>query len=416
MAVIEAHAHNQQLSNNHLKDIRGKRFSTTLHETRVSIRPLHHSAEYTTLFEWMERERERHEFWGDDPPEEVIIATGSVRKAYQVLMQLNGSGLKFLPPGATKNDGSWLRDDPLELQAYFNKNINNGNKQLKRKTLLGYLYGVPVFAAPQDGETASNSNPYEEAERKVKWLHKKGGYKGKNVLIVSTDTVDGPDTTDTFLGKPMYYPSFPRRIDGMGTTLEKYQEIQSEFEALATKARHHAERSGVTQESVEEYIRLATPRSPGTPFSESELTRAQDAYLFLFKLAYYPVGATIEHFNALCVLDGRTGEILNTDGDAEKRVRLELKVSENDFKEAQASPDTGGGGILQKCIDWNAPVAELLEMAPQELKAELEKADENVVLWALYCTIIGMPFVSIKQVLKKTSRRRKREELHDKAA
>jgi hypothetical protein len=421
MAVIGAEAETKERYSRAPKDIRGKLYSTTLHNTRISARPQYHSAEYTSLLEWMEREKECHEFWGDNLPEEIIFATGSVRKAYQVAKQLNGSGLRFLssrPTHKNKQAADLLRNDPLELQKYFNEHINNGNKQLKRKTLLGYLYGVPVFAAPQDGETASNSNPYEEAERKVKWLHKKGGYKGKNVLIISTDTVDGPDTTDTFLGKPMYYPSFPRKIDWLSpaTKPEDYTILVNEFDALAEKARSHAERSGVKLSFVEAQITLAKPKKPSSSFQESELKDAQEAYLFLFKLAYYPVGATIEHFNALCVLDGRTGEILNTEGDAEKRVRLELKVSEDDFKKAQASPDTGGGGILQKCIDWSAPLPELLEMAPPELKAALEKEDENVVLWALYCTIIGMPFVSIKQVLKKAVRRRKKEESHAETA
>lgn len=160
--------------------------------------------------------KEDLEFWNQKPPQEVILATGSIRKALMFSYQLYG----FQFPGLNEGEVS---KEPFELETFFGKHIFNGNGALEEKTLLGYLHGVSVYAQPSDGETSSNE-PYPEAVNKVQALA--DDYADQDVLIISTDTVDQPKGSQP-LGKPMNELGFPKK--GGFTLIKDYEDAVTAY-------------------------------------------------------------------------------------------------------------------------------------------------------------------------------------------
>jgi len=81
--------------------------------------------------------KEDLEFWSQNPPHEVILATGSARKALMFSTQLYGlrfPGLHFTRDLALKNNSDvGVSFQPLDLQDFFRKEIFNGNGALKEK-------------------------------------------------------------------------------------------------------------------------------------------------------------------------------------------------------------------------------------------------------------------------------------------
>ena len=137
--------------------------------------------------------RQELAFWKNNPPEEIIIASASMRRG--ILLSHLLLGIQF--PGF-QNDVAQL---PLDLQYYFETYIPNGDGKLPagEKVLLGYYQGVPVFQERQDGETPHNDHMVQ-ARNKADFM--KARYSGRDVIIVAIDTVDRPNTVHESLGKP----------------------------------------------------------------------------------------------------------------------------------------------------------------------------------------------------------------------
>lgn len=365
---------------------------------------------------------EDYEFWGSFPPDRIEVATASIRKAFMYAVELNG----FVPAGMKEHrhqdveqdnlikkgkkrygkEGEGIKDaqyfsnrktlpqpgkseHPFDLEAYFNKYIFNGNGSLKRKTLLGYLHGVPVYAVPQNGETGSNSDPVAESTRKVESVAKKRRNKNKNVLIIGIDTVDRPSTADDNLGKVMYLDCFPK--DKPFADDDAFVQATVEFSALKAKL--------LPQNKIKllEEIELCAPRRDG--FSSEQLPEAIDAFKKIYKEAYYRPGTVITHTNAIVILDALSGEILNPD---ETKALLRLVIDEEVAANLEIKIDAGGGGASQQVPNYHRAKTEARRMGNDLTKEALLSQDRSIVYWALYCQFAGMPYYPIKTLLSKT--------------
>jgi hypothetical protein len=130
---------------------------------------------------------EAKSYWNGEPPQ-LILATGSLRKALMWFIELNG----LVYPGDQGNMPKGFNDHL--------RRINNGDGvlQVGDPVMLGYYEGAEVWVESQDGETEGN-NPVEQARNKVLSLLDK--YKGKNVMILAGDTV-GESFDGVQYGKP----------------------------------------------------------------------------------------------------------------------------------------------------------------------------------------------------------------------
>ncbi len=141
---------------------------------------------------------EEFSFWNTQPPEEIIIATGSYRKALLVAYESTG----LVRPAFNRDTGEVIStaEGPLHFQNYLYTQVRNGNGSVKVKTMVGYFKGVPIFIEPSE-EGTDNNDAVEQAQLKILNLAKK--YLGKNVLLIATDSVTLPDGIQSPLGKPM---------------------------------------------------------------------------------------------------------------------------------------------------------------------------------------------------------------------
>ncbi|MBP7700735.1 hypothetical protein KA111_01575 [Candidatus Woesebacteria bacterium] len=280
------------------------------------------------------------EFWSGEPPEEVIIATGSVRKALMMVAQMNDFSFKVYDKA-----GNFLEiTGPLELQRYFNDNIYNGNGSLKEKTFLGYLYGLEFYAEPSNGETSSNEDPYQEAVNKVEDLYEI--YKGRKVLIVSTDTVDKPSSSKFPLGKPENDFGFPQK-----------EEFNHE--------------SGYDEELYLEAVKK---------------------YLEAYKMIFYASSEQIIHTNGVAVLNALNGEIVKI---SKRLIELHIDIDLDSLEEVQIYPDMGGGGVTQQLVEWDDPEAVSSYFDP-DLYDILPEEDDVAMRMALMCQISGAPYAIIE--------------------
>lgn len=284
------------------------------------------------------------EYWSGNPPEEVILASGSIRKAILFIAQIKDFKFEVKVKGKFKTITT-----PMELNNYLNENIKNGNGSLKNKEFLGYFYGVPLYAEPSEGETSSNEKPGVEASLKATWLLEKK-YKNRNVLIVSTDTVDKPDSASSPLGKP------ENEVDGDGDLLypqiEDYN-LNKEYETACAK------------------------------------------YLADFKAKFYEFSDKIIHTNAVAILHALSGKEI---GDPElSNIILNVPIDKVKLAGAQVHPDVGGGGILQQIIPWeNYDV--LFSYFSEHAQEIFLKYSREDLLMALFCQISGAPYVMIELI------------------
>jgi len=193
-------------------------------------------AEPETL-ELIETDKEKlnqidQEFWHNDPPQMIVLATASIRKAYFVYLAMNDFDFRT-PPAFLGDDAAWtqtigLNTSPLELQRILESHIRNGDGQLSQKSLLflGFCHGVPIYVDPQNGETAENHNPTEQSFAKIKSLQTRGFYQNRDVLFIASDTVGDVHGQD--LGKPRNLSDFPQKNEGESEA--EYQEKLKAFD------------------------------------------------------------------------------------------------------------------------------------------------------------------------------------------
>lgn len=142
-------------------------------------------------------------------PEKIVIATASTRKLVMAYALLNNFDFPHLADGQDISS-----TQPLELQAFFQKNIHNGDGSYKGdEILLGVYHGLPVFGRSTDGETSGN-NASEESVNKVAFA-RDHYYQGQKVVVIAGDAVDVSlqkgeqlDHQEP-LGKPGNLPDYP---------------------------------------------------------------------------------------------------------------------------------------------------------------------------------------------------------------
>lgn len=428
--------------------------STKSHHVHVKPRELKFRPDgFPDLLDHTDRE-----FWGDYPPSFILITSGSYRKTLMLLLLHHG----FTFPAMTERQQKLNQDrvhakrrksksryvpenrvaaeSPAEYSQYISRYIANGNGERKQgMQLLGYLHGVPILSAPQIGETDKNDDPVREANNKI-WFWKEV-LEGQNGILISTDTVDGPDSTFEKLGKPANRIDYPR---ANSLDEEEYTKVLEHYQYWFFDIR---------QEHAADYL-LAMPRLGGFR-DEAELKAAREAYLRLYLARFYPPGTEIVHTNGLAIYDtlvsGRVLKDTHLDffADTESgRVWGDWQITQMFFEILRShtlkpDPESGGGGISQQTVDFEQGkiYEELLAWAatldPENLglAQSLVQAAEtgltvsydyymtlgdtiaqeawkdlslNQLRWAVYCQIAGMPwavFVNALEHLKYSAQR-----------
>jgi hypothetical protein len=300
------------------------------------------------------------DFWTEGNPEEIIIATGSTRKALMMSVVLNNIDLPF--------------DHPMDFQEFTVNTLFNGDGSLKEKTFLGEFHGVPVYAeSAAAGETAGNS-PKAEAINKAFFLSDDPRYDGRNVLIVSTDTVDFLDKDgngnisngEEGLGKPMNHPDYPKQNKLMGS---RSKSIRSLGQAIFN-------------------------------WQESVFAKKYTKENFL-------LGKNLVHTNGLAVL-----ELLADGSDEVVRVWsaiLQSELDEEFFAQYEPVPDQGGGGASQKNQNWES-VEEMflsLDEETQEILRPVLEEDPSFFKFLVIFQISGMPVMNILTEIEKWAENKK---------
>lgn len=281
---------------------------------------------------------EELDFWKGNPPKELIIATGSVRKALMAIYLMKGLVFPLDEETALGEKYTHFTKTPLTLHSYLDKHIFNGDGQLRVKAFLCHFKGVPVYAEPSDGETAHNE-PLEQARNKAQSLAEK--YKGQNVWILSTDTTDYPDKNgngerkkDSYLGKIMNHPEFPG-------------------------------------------------------FESPELSDFLQKYLD----DHYPVGTHLVHSNGLALTNADTGETEHL------LVTLHTQIKDRLTTDiVKVFLDVGGGGIFQQVVNWKAEKL-LEETADEHAQKALVGKDREETEWILSAQAAGMVWWGFEQLI-----------------
>lgn len=281
------------------------------------------------------------DFWQGAPPQELIIATGSVRKALMAIHLMKG--LVFPEDKSTQLGETYenFNQAPLSLHAYMDKYIYNGDGQLKsgQKIYLCSFKGVPVFAEYSNGETAGNE-PIEQARNKALDLAQK--YEGQSVWILSTDTSDYPDKDgdgqrdkDSYLGKIMNHPDYP----------------------------------GLDSPELEDFLQHYLDE-------------------------HYPIGTHVIHNNGLALTDAKTGETRHLLATLHTTIRERLTTDI-----IKVFEDVGGGGVFQQIIDWKAEKL-LEEIADEGAKNALTGKDKEEVEWILSAQSAGMVWWGFERLIE----------------
>lgn len=292
-------------------------------------------------------------FWNGNPPERIIISTGSVRKAIMAIQLMNGFVFTY-HDGKSDGEGkeytpTRIMQSPLELQTFYDSEIHNGDGHLPQgvKVLLGYFHDVPVYAENGNGEGKDNF-PIKEAEKKALFLAQ--SYLGQDVIIVSTDTVNHPTDSELPLGKPMNDPDYPRASD--------FDDVSDYENAVAVFKKRYVETN-------------------------------------------YRKGKDFMHSNGIAVVrTNTTGEdpILISD-----ETVLKAMIREQAIKIFE---DCAGGGVLQQLIDWTEELSqqlaidEFFSVVDAKFTGGIEHKDVYMS-WVLMCQISGMPWWFISENISK---------------
>ncbi|MCB9813582.1 MAG: hypothetical protein H6772_04210 [Pseudomonadales bacterium] len=283
------------------------------------------------------------EFWNYNPPDQVVFATGSIRKAIMLICQINNFSFDVI-----KNGKLISITNPLELLGYFNENVYNGNGSVKKKTFLGYLFGVELYIHPGDGESDSNVSPADEAKKKALFLYQDPelGYQGQNILIFGSDTVDLPSSAEEPMGKP-------ENEKGNNHPFPQSQDFDNDADYQSA-------------------IRL---------------------YLEEWKMRFYTFSEVIIHTNAIAILDSLTGVFMDLEDKA--NLILTLFVDSQKMKNAIPYQDMAGGGIFQQLIDWGDidAIKAYFDDASYKL---IENQSNEIIAMALMCQIMGCPHAIIE--------------------
>lgn len=289
-----------------------------------------------------------HESWGESNPKEIILATGSTRKALMMSRVLNGLEIPLVKP--------------MDFQSFMIKAVNNGDGSLKEKTFLGEFHGVPVFAeSAAPGETEGN-NPQQEAKNKAFWLANQPQYQDGNYLFISTDTVDFVDLDkdgklsegEHGLGKPMNHPKYPNE--------NKLMNSKSNFLKSIGKQIYSWQKTNFDKKYIGENFAL---------------------------------GADLVHTNAIAIVE------LLANGEQELfdvwEAIIKSTIDNSFFDNYRVNPDQGGGGASQQSQDWESTDAlfESLDSDTKIILASLAETDPVFFKSLVMDQINGMPAMNI---------------------
>jgi hypothetical protein len=302
------------------------------------------------------------DFWGAKPPKEILIATGSMRKAIMLSVILNQVEFPF--------------DHPMDCQDFLVKHIHNGNGSLRQKTFLGFYEGVPVYAqSAAAGETASN-DPRQEAINKAQWLANQLPYIGdeKDYLVVTTDTVDFPDKNGNGrldkgsegLGKPMNDPRYPQS--------NTWMTVDNKL------LRHVGER--VRQWKIKNFNKNYIKEN-------------------------YQAGVELFHINSVALLEIMVKEspkLIET-----WYVVIRKLITEDFIENVKVYPDQGGGGATQQNQDWTSAESMLgtLDEETQGLLRSYFEEDPAFFKMLVLFQIAGMPAMNILKKIEEWAVARK---------
>ncbi|MFH2118672.1 MAG: hypothetical protein ABII10_02975 [Candidatus Paceibacterota bacterium] len=296
------------------------------------------------------------DFWQGAPPKEIILATGSTRKALMLSVVLNKIDLPFL--------------FPMDYQRFTTENIRNGNGSLQHKVLLGFYEGVPVYAhSAAAGESAAN-NPRQEALNKAQWLANQSPYKddAEDYLVITTDAVDFPDKNGNGkldeeaegLGKPMNEPDYP----------------QANFLQRTNKSILHSLGEKIHQWQVKKFDREYIEKN-------------------------YQVEVELIHVNSIALLEIMAQESLEVIEIWDVIIR-KLMTTES-LEKMHVYPDQGGGGASQQNQNWEVAeeVLATLDEETQGLLAPYFEQDPEFFKMLVLFQISGMPAMNILHEIEK---------------
>lgn len=321
---------------------------------------------------------EDQEFWQNQAPEAISIATSSERKAMSLAFL--ALGLAFPVASDQKNKRAGL---PNDYQNYLNQYIPNNNGKLNEKTLLFYFHGVPVYADPQNGEkNRPTDSPEREVKAKVDSL--KTQYQNRDVIIIATDAMALDQNGLQFLGKPG---------ESDGDTPQEYLK------------KHH-----------QDYL-------------------VHHQAIYLLRIGRITDKKSNSDDQSVENDEQSSGNLRNSLILAQT-VQLSIPIIQANLDELTLHPDVGGGGLAQQIFDFQGLINALefdfhLEEDQRQLKIyainqdgyqllatfildnqsavdqlidliERSREERQLLAWAIYCYIIGVPWLMIEKMLQKS--------------
>lgn len=233
---------------------------------------------------------------------------------------------------------------PLDLDEFFEKTIYNGDSQLQAKARVGTFHGVEVWVHPQSGESDSNEQPMAEALNKVDSVVPPDF--PLTSFVIASDTVDFSEVKKKNLGKP-----------------------------------------------------FKMENSPSDDAEQAEIL----AFAEWYKAEFYPAGANVDNRNGIALRDTLAHAVVTT------ILELKFMADQEKLATAQMRPYNAGGGISQQVVNWEGSVEELLtavvDPAYKHVFYEVAtdrngELDRDRVMWLLYTSIIGMPWLGLYQLIE----------------
>lgn len=305
--------------------------------------------------------QDHEQVWREEPPEKIIFATASVRKAVLFSWALHNFSFDHIKESGFVINGPGLENvsTPEEIQEYFNTYIYNGDMALKEPVLLGEFEGVPVWAYPQTDETEDNEDPVAESIHKVTKFGKL--FEGKKVLVIASDVVG---TSSAFtqvdriikMGKPVNFK-------------KKFQE-----ENVQTQWDPDSERSFITW----------------------------------YKEVIFAIGAQLGHVSGIAVLDTQD-KILYT-----AQLELIQHITAQLHEHLEVYMDAGLGGAWQQIQHYFNDTISLLadavtDIVPSEVIAQAKDDPEHESCLRLeqyaFTHMVGVQVLAFLEILVGTQRK-----------
>lgn len=368
------------------------------------------------------------EFWSNNSPDEIVLASGSVRKAVMLLYQLYEMKYQLITFDSETGDRKVTNQNPTpdEFYDHLCAHTTNGNGELKVKTLIGFFHGVPVYVDPQDGETKDN-HPGKQATNKVLSMTKLSKYQGKDIIFIATDTVDGPAKHELrYYHLASQHPLFPRNEEAIKQVPRLAQEnwpdgAKDELQAnrlIFMQVYHSLRTAMVGNERTNDGIGSAVNAHEGglllgKPSSLEYFPKdpeQQKVFLYWYKeLLLTPVEQD-DKLRQLIIVDDQM-LMVHTNGIAivrksknEDSVGIDqVKVTTTDIvarvadrSKVIARSNSGGGGMIQQAgINFEIP-SELVNVFPQgdialEVIEKLTDDELKALGHIVFNQITGMP-------------------------